>query len=108
MKIGFIGLGNVGGKLAESLFRNQFDLIVHDLDNTVADSFKSRGIKIAKSVGDLTREVDVIITCLPSTKASEDDMISENGNLKMLKRAGFEDIETIWKWGPFQGFLAIK
>ena len=33
---------------------------------------------------------------------------SENGNLKMLKRAGFEDIETIWKWGPFQGFLAIK
>ena len=48
MKIGFIGLGNVGGKLAESLFRNQFDLIVHDLDNTVADSFKSRGIKIAK------------------------------------------------------------
>jgi len=26
MKIGFIGLGNVGGKLAESLLRNKFDL----------------------------------------------------------------------------------
>jgi len=33
---------------------------------------------------------------------------SENGNLELLKRAGFRDIETIWKWGPFQGFLAIK
>ena len=33
---------------------------------------------------------------------------SERGNLDMLKRAGFQDIETIWKWGPFQGFLAIK
>jgi len=86
MKIGFIGLGNVGGKLAESLFRNQFDLIAHDLDNTVADNFKSRGIKIAKSAGDLTREVDVIITCLPSPKACEDVMIGENGILKNISK----------------------
>lgn len=33
---------------------------------------------------------------------------SEKGNLDMLRRAGFQDIEVIWKWGPFQGFLAIK
>ena len=32
MKIGFIGLGNVGGKLAGSLIRNKFDLTVRDLD----------------------------------------------------------------------------
>ena len=32
MKIGFIGLGNVGGKLASSLLRNKFDLTVRDLD----------------------------------------------------------------------------
>ena len=86
MKIGFIGLGNVGGKLAESLFRNQFDLTVYDLDNAVTDTFKSKGIKIAKSIGDLTREVDVIITCLPSPKACEDVMISENGILKNISK----------------------
>jgi 3-hydroxyisobutyrate dehydrogenase len=86
MKIGFIGLGNVGGKLAESLFKNQFDLTVHDLDDAVADNFRTKGIKIAKSVGDLTREVDVIITCLPSTKACEDVMISENGILKNISK----------------------
>ena len=44
MKIGFIGLGNVGGKLAESLFRNQFDLTVHDLDDAVINDFKSRDL----------------------------------------------------------------
>lgn len=33
---------------------------------------------------------------------------SEAGNLGLLQRAGWTDIETIWKWGPFQGFLAIK
>ena len=47
MKIGFIGLGNVGGKLAGSLHRNKFDLTVHDLDK-ITDQFKSKGVKIAK------------------------------------------------------------
>ena len=32
MKVGFIGLGNAGGKLAGSLLRNGFDLTVRDLD----------------------------------------------------------------------------
>jgi 3-hydroxyisobutyrate dehydrogenase len=36
IKIGFIGLGNVGGKLAASLLRNNFDLTVRDLDHDLA------------------------------------------------------------------------
>ena len=55
MKIGFIGLGNVGGKLASSLFRNKFDLTVFDLDKSVADEFKSKGVKVANSIGDLVK-----------------------------------------------------
>ena len=86
MKIGFIGLGNVGGKLAESLFRNQFDLIVHDLDKAVIDDFKSRGVNIANSAGELTKEADVIITCLPSPKACEDVMIGKNGILENISK----------------------
>ena len=35
MKVGFIGLGNVGGKLADSLLRNKFDLTVIDLDSSL-------------------------------------------------------------------------
>jgi 3-hydroxyisobutyrate dehydrogenase len=40
MKVGFIGLGNVGGKLAGSLLRNNFDLTVRDLDKNLTQSFK--------------------------------------------------------------------
>ena len=47
MKIGFIGLGNVGGKLASSLLRNKFDLTVRDLDKNLTDNFKNKGSKIA-------------------------------------------------------------
>ena len=39
MKVGFIGLGNVGGKLAKSLLRNKFDLTVRDIDQNLTKSF---------------------------------------------------------------------
>ena len=86
MKIGFIGLGNVGGKLAGSLHRNKFDLTVYDLDRAITDQFKSKGVKIAKSTGDLTKDVDVVITCLPSPKICEDVMLGENGILKNISK----------------------
>ena len=86
MKIGFIGLGNVGGKLAGSLHRNKFDLTVHDLDGAITDQFKSKGVKIAKSTGDLTKDVDVVITCLPSPKICADVMLGENGILKNISK----------------------
>ena len=49
MKIGFIGLGNVGGKLSESLLRNKFNLTVLDLDTNLVKDFVSKGSKSAKS-----------------------------------------------------------
>lgn len=33
---------------------------------------------------------------------------STQGNLDMMKRAGFVDMMTVFKWGPFEGWLAIK
>jgi len=43
MRIGFIGLGNVGGKLAGSLLRNGADLRVHDLDAALVAAFGGTG-----------------------------------------------------------------
>ncbi len=84
MKIGFIGLGNVGAKLANSLLRNKFDLTVLDIDNNILDQFKKNGAKIALNPEDLTKNVDLIITSLPSPKISAEIMEGENGILKGL------------------------
>ena len=86
MKIGFIGLGNVGGKLATSLFRNKFDLTVYDLDKNITDNFKSKGVKIGNSLNELVNEVDIIITCLPSPEICKDVMLNENGILKNISK----------------------
>jgi len=71
MKIGFIGLGNVGAKLAGSLLKNGFDLTVKDLDQNLTDQFKNLGASVACSGKELAEEVDLIITSLPSLKVSE-------------------------------------
>jgi 3-hydroxyisobutyrate dehydrogenase len=82
MKIGFIGLGNVGDKLAGSLLRNKFDLTVRDLDENLTNEFKNLGARVASSAKELAEQVDLIITCLPSPKICADVMEGENGVLE--------------------------
>ena len=86
MKIGFIGLGNVGAKLAGSLLRNGFDLTVRDIDQNLTDQFKNLGAKIANSGKELAEQVDLIITSLPSLKVSAEVMEAENGVLEGLSQ----------------------
>ena len=84
MKIGFIGLGNVGGKLAGSLQRNNFDLVVRDLDKEVAAPFLTNGATWAESPKALAQAVDLVITCLPSPAASSEVMEASDGVLAGL------------------------
>jgi len=84
MKIGFIGLGNVGGKLAGSLIRNNFDVTVREIDESLTNEFKKLGAKIAKSPKELAEQTDLIITSLPSPEVSAEVMESEDGILNGL------------------------
>ena len=80
MKVGFIGLGNVGGKLSGSLLRNGMYVIVHDLNQDLVGEFVALGAKRAKGPADLMRNCDAVITCLPSPAASAavmDEMLPE-------------------------------
>ena len=79
MKIGFIGLGNVGGKLAGSLLRNNFKLTVLDLDNKLMKKFEKKGASITDTPKKLAKNVDLIITCLPSPKICAEVMESPEG-----------------------------
>ena len=71
MKIGFVGLGNVGAKLAGSLLRNGHDLYVHDLNADFVSDFVNRGAKDGKSPAELMRTCETVITCLPSPQACD-------------------------------------
>ena len=84
LKVGFIGLGNVGGKLAGSLLRNGVDLTVRDLNSALAQPFLDAGAKWADSPREMAQAVDVLITCLPSPAASAAVLEAEDGALAGL------------------------
>ena len=58
MRIGFVGLGNLGSKLAGSLLRNGIDLVVRDLDEAVVRSFIERGATSVASPRELAESCD--------------------------------------------------
>jgi len=86
MKVGFIGLGNVGGKLAESLIRNKFDLTVRDLDKKLTKKFSDLGAMVAQTPKELAEKVDLIITCLPSPKICSEVMEKKDGVIEGLSK----------------------
>ena len=80
----FIGLGNVGGKLAGSLLRNNFDLTVRDLDQELTNNFEKKGAKVSNTPREIAEEVDLVITCLPSPEICSDVMESKDGVIQGL------------------------
>jgi len=90
MHVGFIGLGNVGSKLAGSVIRNGLQLTVLDLDRTAAESLLSAGAAFGDSAKQMATDCDLIITCLPSPAASAAVLESEDGVLAGITKG------TVW------------
>lgn len=88
MRVGFIGLGNLGVHLATSLQRNGFDLTVNDIRKESAADLISNGVKWADNPRELAQNVDIVITCLPSPAVVKTVMLAENGVLAGLKKGG--------------------
>ncbi|MDG2285725.1 MAG: NAD(P)-dependent oxidoreductase [Alphaproteobacteria bacterium] len=84
MKIGFIGLGNVGGKLAGSIQRNGYRVMVRDLDQSAAQPFLDAGAEWAESPRAMAEACDMVITCLPSPAACSAVMEADDGLLAGL------------------------
>ncbi|HVH83555.1 MAG TPA: NAD(P)-binding domain-containing protein, partial [Steroidobacteraceae bacterium] len=84
LALGFIGLGNVGGQLAQNLLRHGVDLTVRDLDPGRVAPLVARGAKAAATARELAERVDLVITCLPSPVVSAAVMEAPDGVLAGL------------------------
>ena len=86
MKVGFIGLGNAGGKLAGSLLKNGIDLTVRDLNKNLATKFLEKGANWSESPREMAEATDMVITCLPSPSACSSVMEEKDGILEGLSK----------------------
>jgi 3-hydroxyisobutyrate dehydrogenase-like beta-hydroxyacid dehydrogenase len=71
MRIGFIGLGNMGGPMALNLIKAGHALIVHDARRAAAAPHLERGAKWADTPRAVARESELILTSLPGPKEVE-------------------------------------
>jgi 3-hydroxyisobutyrate dehydrogenase len=88
--VGFIGLGNVGSKLAGTLVRSGVTTIVLDRDPAAMAPLLEVGAQSASSPADLASRCDLIITCLPSPAIVAEVMESTDGVLAGIRP------DTVW------------
>jgi len=79
MRVGFIGLGNVGAPMAGHVLRAGFPLIVHDVRESVAAGLLDAGAAWARSPADVAARCEVICTCLPGPPEMQEVMLGANG-----------------------------
>jgi 3-hydroxyisobutyrate dehydrogenase len=82
MTYGFVGLGNLGGKLAGSLARCGFDLVVYDVHAEAAAPLVAAGARLAGSLAEVAAQCDAVVTCLPSPAVSGRVLDALLGNAK--------------------------
>jgi 3-hydroxyisobutyrate dehydrogenase len=73
--IGFIGLGNVGAKVANNIVSNGYKLYAHDLDEKKSKNLVSKGGIFCKSIEELVPKVSILITCLPSPESVKEVLL---------------------------------
>ena len=68
-KLGFIGLGNMGSRIAQRLLDHGYQLCVYDRDLTKVEAIAQRGAVVAENILQLARTVDVVLSCLTNDDA---------------------------------------
>ena len=69
VKLGFIGLGNMGKRIAQRLLDHRYQLFVYDRDIAKADAIAAQGGVVAKNILELAGSADVILSCLTNNEA---------------------------------------
>jgi 3-hydroxyisobutyrate dehydrogenase len=85
MRVGFIGLGNMGAPLAGFVLGAGFPLVVHDLKKDVATPVLQRGAVWAGTSRDVAAQCDVVCICVPGPPEMRAVTLGSAGVLETLK-----------------------
>ncbi|WP_018697708.1 3-hydroxyisobutyrate dehydrogenase [Amorphus coralli] len=84
-RIGFIGLGNMGGPMAANLIKAGHDVIGLDLDEAALARFTDAGGRKAASLVDLASEADAVITMLPAGQHVRSTYLGDDGVVALVR-----------------------
>ena len=79
VKLGFVGLGNMGSRIAQRLLDHGYQLAVYDVDISKSDAIRAQSGTVAKNIVELARTADVILSCLTNDDAVRSAYIGPDG-----------------------------
>ena len=88
MKVGFIGLGNMGKPLADRLLINN-ELFVYDLDQKKLEYFTNKGAISCSTPSELASTTSIIFLCLPTSTIVDKVINGENGLIKSATKGSY-------------------
>jgi 3-hydroxyisobutyrate dehydrogenase-like beta-hydroxyacid dehydrogenase len=91
-RLGFIGLGYLGSRIARRLAAAGFPMVVHDRDREKAKELAALGAKVAPNPETLAEEADVVLSCLPSDAAVK-AVYLDTGKILESSRPGTRIVE---------------
>jgi 3-hydroxyisobutyrate dehydrogenase len=95
IKIGFVGLGNMGGSMARNLQRQGHRLVVNDIRREAAAELVQGGAEWAQTPRDIAQASDVVFTCLPSLESIRKVALGNDGIIEGIKPGGaYFDLST--------------
>jgi 3-hydroxyisobutyrate dehydrogenase len=95
MRIGFIGLGNMGGPMALNMIKAGHTLTVYDLRRAAAEPHLAAGARWADSPAQLAAESELVVTSLPGPKEIEEVALGEGGIISRIQRGAiYADLST--------------
>lgn len=93
MKVGVIGVGEIGSRMAKRLHQSGDEVFVYDIDSAKMKPLAEIGIHAMSSSAEVARMSDFIITCVVDPKSVEEAVLGKNGVMEGA-RAGTVLIET--------------
>jgi len=78
-KVGFVGLGNMGGGMARNLLRAGLPVVVHDLDPRKVQALSEHGAEVAANPREVARQTTRMISMVETTAQAEAVILGEHG-----------------------------
>jgi 3-hydroxyisobutyrate dehydrogenase-like beta-hydroxyacid dehydrogenase len=95
MKVGFIGLGQMGKPIALNLLKSGAEMVVNDRSDRAFPAFLDRGARVSTDPAEVAH-ADVIFLCLPNGKVVQDILLSDGGLASRLGQGQIVvDLSTI-------------
>ncbi len=116
MRVGFIGLGNMGNPMAWNLLKAGYDLTIHDVRREAGQNLEDAGAQWGSNPKAVAAQSEVVVTSLPGPREVESVILGDEGVFAGLSGGlGYIDMSTnspatvrrLAKIGDVQGFRVL-